>query len=31
MFVHDANDATHLLLANEKGQRFVVDAKSADL
>jgi alkylation response protein AidB-like acyl-CoA dehydrogenase len=31
MFVLDANDATHLLLADEKGQIFVVDAKSADL
>jgi alkylation response protein AidB-like acyl-CoA dehydrogenase len=31
MFVLDANDATHLLLADAKGQIFVVDAKSADL
>ena len=31
MFVLDANDATHLLLTDEKGQIFVVDAKSADL
>jgi len=31
MFVLDANDATHLLLANEKGQIFVVDAKSANI
>jgi len=31
MFVLDANDATHLLLADEKGQIFVVDVKSADL
>jgi len=31
MFVLDTNDATHLLLADEKGQIFVVDAKSADL
>ena len=31
MFVLDANYATHLLLADEKGQIFVVDAKSADL
>ena len=31
MFVLDANDATHLLLADEKGQIFVVDTKSADL
>ena len=29
MFVLDANDATHLLLTDEKGQIFVVDAKSA--
>ena len=31
MFVLDANDATHLLLADEKGQIFVVDTKSADI
>ena len=31
MFVLDANDATHLLLADEKGQIFVVDAKSLNL
>ncbi len=31
MFVLDANDATHLLLAEEKGQIFVVDAKSANI
>ena len=31
MFVLDANDATHLLLADEKGQIFVVDAKSANI
>jgi len=31
MFVLDVNDATHLLLADEKGQIFVVDAKSANL
>ena len=31
MFVLDANDATHLLLADEKGKIFVVDAKSANL
>ncbi len=31
MFVLDANDATHLLLADEKGQIFIVDAKSAGL
>ena len=31
MFVLDANNATHLLLANEKGQVFVVDAKSANI
>jgi len=31
MFVLDANDATHLLLANEKGQIFVVDAKSENI
>ena len=31
MFVLDANDATHLLLADDKGQIFVVDAKSANL
>jgi len=31
MFVLDVNDATHLLLADEKGQIFVVDAKSSNL
>ena len=31
MFVLDANDATHLLLADHKGQIFVVDTKSANL
>ena len=31
MFVLDANDATHLLLADEKGKIFVVDVKSANL
>ena len=31
MFVLDANDATHLLLADEKGQIFVLDAKSANI
>ena len=31
MFVIDANDATHLLLADEKGQIFVVDAKSSNI
>ena len=31
MFVLDANDATHLLLANEKGQIFIVDAKSTNI
>tara|TARA_B100001287_G_scaffold86010_1_gene71861 strand:+ start:590 stop:1678 length:1089 start_codon:yes stop_codon:yes gene_type:complete len=31
MFVLDANDATHLLLADEKGQIFVVDAKSTNI
>ena len=31
MFVLDTNDATHLLLADESGQIFIVDAKSADL
>jgi len=31
MFVLDANDATHLLLADEKGQIFVVDTKSANI
>jgi len=31
MFVLDANDATHLLLADEKGQIFVVDAKSSNI
>jgi len=31
MFVFDANDATHLLLADEKGQIFVVDAKSKNI
>ena len=31
MFALDANDATHLLLADEKGQIFVVDAKSANI
>ena len=31
MFVFDANDATHLLLADEKGQIFVVDTKSKNI
>ena len=31
MFVLDANDATHLLLADDKGQIFVVDTKSTNL
>ena len=31
MFVLDANDATHLLLADEKGQIFVVDTKSTNI
>ena len=31
MFVLDANDTTHLLLADEKGQIFVVNAKSANI
>jgi len=31
MFVLDANDATHLLLADEKGQIFVIDTKSANI
>ena len=31
MFVLDTNDATHLLLADDKGQIFVVDTKSANL
>ena len=31
MFVLDANEATHLLLADEKGQIFVVDAKSSNI
>ena len=31
MFALDANDATHLLLADDKGQIFVVDAKSANI
>ena len=31
MFVLDANDATHLLLADEKGKIFIVDAKSANI
>jgi alkylation response protein AidB-like acyl-CoA dehydrogenase len=31
MFVLDANDATHLLLADEKGQIFVVNAKSSNI
>ena len=31
MFVLDANDATHLLLSDENGQIFVVDAKSSNL
>ena len=31
MFALDANDATHLLLADEKGQIFVVDTKSANI
>ena len=31
MFVLDANDATHLLLADEKGRIFVVEAKSLNL
>ena len=31
MFALDANDATHLLLSDEKGQIFVVDTKSANI
>ncbi len=31
MFVLDTNDATHLLLADEKGQIFVVDTKSENI
>jgi alkylation response protein AidB-like acyl-CoA dehydrogenase len=31
MFVLDVNNATHLLLADEKGQIFVVDAKSSNI
>tara|TARA_B100001121_G_scaffold108023_1_gene95230 strand:- start:4756 stop:5841 length:1086 start_codon:yes stop_codon:yes gene_type:complete len=31
MFVLDANNATHLLLADEKGQIFVIDAKSTNI
>ena len=31
MFVLDTNNATHLLLADEKGQIFVVDAKSTNI
>ena len=31
MFVLDSNDATHLLLADEKGQIFVVDVKSSNI
>ena len=31
MFVLDANDATHLLLTDKKGQIFVVDAKSKNI
>ena len=31
MFALDANDATHLLLADEKGQIFVIDTKSANI
>ena len=31
MFVIDADDATHLLLADEQGQIFVVDAKAANI
>jgi len=31
MFVLDANDATHFLLTDEKGQIFVVDAKSENI
>jgi alkylation response protein AidB-like acyl-CoA dehydrogenase len=31
MFVLDANDVTHLLVADDKGQIFVVDAKSANV
>ena len=31
MFALDANDATHLLLADEKGQIFVVDTKSSNI
>jgi alkylation response protein AidB-like acyl-CoA dehydrogenase len=31
MFVLDANDTSHLLLADEKGQIFVVNAKSANI
>ena len=31
MFVLDANDASHLLLADDKGQIFIVDTKSAGI
>ena len=31
MFVLDADNATHVLLADEQGQIFVVDAKSANI
>ncbi len=31
MFALDANDATHLLLADEKGKIFVVDTKSSNM
>ena len=31
MFVLDANNTTHLLLSDEKGQIFVVDAKSSNI
>ncbi len=31
MFVLDANDATHVLLADEKGQIFIVDSKSTNI
>ncbi len=31
MFVLDAHDATHLLLSDEKGQIFVVDARSSNI
>ncbi|MDB2370517.1 acyl-CoA/acyl-ACP dehydrogenase [Gammaproteobacteria bacterium] len=31
MFVLDANDATHLLITDEKGQIFVVDTKSTNI